>query len=145
MILLTPLSSDNIKASAACFNLTTQFFLWETGIFGRGLFWPKSNRLGLFLNLFLFQPISCLWSLSITLENIQKSQVFVDFSHCVKSVRIRSYSGPCFPTFGLNTERYWVSLRIQSECGKMPTRITPNRTPSTQWVGVEREQWREIS
>ena len=46
--------------------------------------------------------------------------------HCVKSVRIRSYSGPHFPAFGLNTERYSVSLRIQSECGKMRTRITPN-------------------
>ena len=30
-------------------------------------------------------------------------------SHCVKSVRIWSYSGPHFPEFGLNTERY--SLR----------------------------------
>ena len=46
--------------------------------------------------------------------------------HCVKSVRIRSYSGPHFPAFGLNTERYGVSLCIQSECGKMRTRITPN-------------------
>ena len=44
----------------------------------------------------------------------------------MKSVRIRSYSGPHFPVFGLNTERYSVSLRIQSECGKMRTRITPN-------------------
>ena len=34
--------------------------------------------------------------------------------HCVKSVRIRSFSGPYFPTFGLNTESYGVSLRIQS-------------------------------
>ena len=46
--------------------------------------------------------------------------------HCVKGVRIRSYSGPYFPAFGLNTERYSISLRIQSECGKMRTRITPN-------------------
>ena len=46
--------------------------------------------------------------------------------HCVKSVRIRSYSGPHFPAFGLNTYLYCVSLRIQSECGKMRTRITPN-------------------
>ena len=46
--------------------------------------------------------------------------------HCVESVRIRSYSGPYFPAFGLNTERYSVSLRIQSECEKMRTRITPN-------------------
>ena len=35
---------------------------------------------------------------------------------CVKSMRIRNYSGPHFPAFGLNTERYGVSLRIQSEC-----------------------------
>ena len=41
----------------------------------------------------------------------------IDGLHCVKSVRIRSYSGPHFPVFGLN---------IQSECGKMQTRITPN-------------------
>ena len=35
-------------------------------------------------------------------------------------------SGPYFPVFGLNTERYSVSLRIQSEDGKIGTRITPN-------------------
>ena len=27
-------------------------------------------------------------------------------NHNVKSIRIRSYSGPYFPTFGLNTERF---------------------------------------
>ena len=46
--------------------------------------------------------------------------------HCVKSVRIRSYSGPHFSAFGLNTDRYGASLRIQSEYEKMRTRITPN-------------------
>ena len=46
--------------------------------------------------------------------------------HCVKSVHIRSYCGPQFPAFGLNTERYSLSLRIQSKYGKMRTRITPN-------------------
>ena len=45
---------------------------------------------------------------------------------CVKSVGIRSYSGPGFPAFGLNTKKYGVSLRIQPECGKIRTRITPN-------------------
>ena len=40
-------------------------------------------------------------------------------SPCVKSVRSRSYFGPYFPAFGLNTERY-------SHCGKIRTRITPN-------------------
>ena len=47
-------------------------------------------------------------------------------NHCVKNVRIRSYSGPYFPAFRLNTERYSVSLHIQSKCGKIRTRITPN-------------------
>ena len=39
--------------------------------------------------------------------------------HCVKSVRIRSFSGPYFPAFGLHS-------RIQSECGKIRTRKTTN-------------------
>ena len=43
----------------------------------------------------------------------------LDIMHCMKSVRIRSFSGPYFPAFGLNTDRYSVSLRIQSECRKM--------------------------
>ena len=39
--------------------------------------------------------------------------------------RVRNYgvfSGPYFPAFKVNTERYGVSLRIQSECGKIWTR-----------------------
>ena len=59
--------------------------------------------------------------------------IFLTDLHCVKSVRIWSFSGPHFPAFGLNTERtkyeemrYFVSLRIQSECGKTRTRRTPN-------------------
>ena len=46
--------------------------------------------------------------------------------HCVKSVRIRSFSGLYFPVFGLNTERYSVSLRIQPEFWKIRTTKTPN-------------------
>ena len=44
----------------------------------------------------LYQPIKCLHS---------------NF-HYVKIVRIWSYSGPYFPTFVLNMDRYGVSLRI---------------------------------
>ena len=47
-------------------------------------------------------------------------------NHCVKSIRIWNYSGPYFPLFGLNTERYGVSLHIQSECGKMRIRTNTN-------------------
>ena len=46
--------------------------------------------------------------------------------HCVKGARIRSYSGPHFPAFRLNAERYKVSPHVQSERGKMGTRITLN-------------------
>ena len=52
--------------------------------------------------------------------------VFPRDKHCVKGVRIWSYSGPHFSAFGVNTERYSVSLLIQSKCGKMRIRITPN-------------------
>ena len=46
--------------------------------------------------------------------------------HSVKSVRMRSFSCPYFPALGLNTERYEVSVSIQSECGKTRIRKTPN-------------------
>ena len=52
--------------------------------------------------------------------------LYSNTDHCVKIVRVRSYSDPLFYAFGLNIERYYGSLRIQSECGKMRTRITPN-------------------
>ena len=48
--------------------------------------------------------------------------------HCVKRVRIRSFSGPYFPAVALSTERYGVSLCIQSEFGKIRTRKTRIRT-----------------
>ena len=49
---------------------------------------------------------------------LQISAISFKFSylfHCLKSVRIRSYSGPNDGSFGPNTGRYSVSLRIQSE------------------------------
>ena len=42
--------------------------------------------------------------------------------HCVKSVRIQSFSGPYFPVFRPNMS---VSIRIQSKYGKVRTRKTP--------------------
>ena len=56
-----------------------------------------------------------------TIEN------YICVKHCVKAVRIRSYSGLHFPAFTLNAERCGVSLIIESKCAKMWTRITPNR------------------
>ena len=61
------------------------------------------------------------------LLNINSIMVFLPDFHCANSSRIQSYSVPYFPKFGLNTERYFVYLRIQSECGKIRTGKTPNR------------------
>ena len=36
-------------------------------------------------------------------------------SHCVKNVHIRSYSGPYFPAFGLNTERSPYSVQVREK------------------------------
>ena len=47
------------------------------------------------------------WWTTITMWKVSKYGVF---------------SGPYFPLFGLNTERYGVNLHIQSECGKIRTR-----------------------
>ena len=46
--------------------------------------------------------------------------------YCMKLVRISSCSGPYFPAFELNIDRYSVSIRIQSECGKIRTRKSSN-------------------
>ena len=56
--------------------------------------------------------------------------------HCVKNVRIRSYSGPHFSDFGLNTDRYTVLLCIQSEYRRIQTRITPNTDASFTVIGL---------
>ena len=54
----------------------------------------------------------------------------------MKSVRIRSFTGQYFPAFGLNTEKYGVSLHIQPKCGKITTRKTSN-TDTFHAVGVK--------
>ena len=48
------------------------------------------------------------------------------FCFVFHSISVRVWSGQYFSPFGLNTERYGLSLRIKSKCGKMWTRITPN-------------------
>ena len=50
-----------------------------------------------------------------------------DSASCIKITlhEVSKYgviSGPYFPAFGLNTKSYFVSLGIQSECGKIQNR-----------------------
>ena len=68
--------------------------------------------------------IGCRLNINVSLILIGLKQF--DKVHWAKSGRIRSFSCLYFPPFGLNTERYGVSLCIQSECGKIRTRNTPN-------------------
>ena len=82
------------------------------------IFFPKCF-LRLRYILFVYTSESCFYC--------NRSYIHFSFycgTHCVKRVRIQSFSGPFFPAFGLNTEKYRVYLCIQSECGKMWTRKT---------------------
>ena len=63
---------------------------------------------------------------------------------CIKNLRIRTYYGPHFPAFRLNTERYRVFLRIQSVCRKIRTRITPNTDIFHAFI-VRRDAFRTLS
>ena len=63
-------------------------------------------------------PIFLLILISCSFINLLRIKArFINFSHCLKSVLIRSYSGPYFPAFGLNAERYGVSLCISPNAG----------------------------
>ena len=61
-----------------------------------------------------------------TTENLRNIVIGFITIQCVKSVRIRSFSGPYFPASRLNTERYVEYLYIQSKFGELRTRKTPN-------------------
>ena len=59
------------------------------------------------------------------MKNVIVSDTLVYLFTASKVSKYGVFSGPYFPAFGLNTERYSLSLRIQSECGKIRTRKTP--------------------
>ena len=68
--------------------------------------------------------------LGISYPNIKQINIYFMDHHCVKCVRVRSFSGPCFPAFGLNTEIQKINILIQSRCGKIRTRKTQNTDAS---------------
>ena len=75
---------------------------------------------------FKFLKANCPLQITFLSKIIIRIQAFAILRLCVKSVHIRSFSGLHFPTFEVNMERYSISLRIQSEYGKIRTRKTPN-------------------
>ena len=54
------------------------------------------------------------------------NQGFLKNENSVKTARIQSFTGSYSSIFRLNTERYGVSFRTHSECGKIWNRETPN-------------------
>ena len=74
------------------------------------------------MNTSLFLHSTYRWMVLSFLKRLKDYCIF----HCVKSIRIRRFSGPYFPAFELNTERSEVSPRIQSKCRKKQTWKTPN-------------------
>ena len=75
-----------------------------------------------YLNMYLF--VNSYVNSKMLLYHLLQEWNSIKAFHCVRSVRIRSFSGPYFPTFGLKTERYSVFSRIQTENGEI-LRISP--------------------
>ena len=59
-------------------------------------------------------------SINVSVFRIVVFVIRNDF-HCMKSLQIRSFSGPYFPLFGLNTVIYSANLLIQSEFREIKT------------------------
>ena len=57
----------------------------------------------------LFTERNSSWLIYESIKKLEVKTSRVSNLHCVKSVRIQSYSGPYFPAFGLNTEYLSVS------------------------------------
>ena len=66
-----------------------------------------------------FEHVSHLFLVFLLL--ISKKFIFVEI--VIHGVKYGVFSGPYFSAFGLNTERYSVSLHIEFECGKVTLRI----------------------
>ena len=58
-----------------------------------------------------------------------------DSCHCLKSVRIRSYSGPHSPAFGLNTERYSIMIECFEILKIIKTGIFCTIPARSRWIG----------
>ena len=78
----------------------------------------------IFIASIVLKPITiflCQFSPGV-LENFAVTTIIFFIATAWKVSKYGVFSGPYFPAFGLNTERYSVSLRIRSECEKIWTR-----------------------
>ena len=77
----------------------------------------------IFLSYTWINKLKSFWMFIVTLQWYNQGPR--KYLRCSTACKVSQYgviSGPHFPAFELNTERYFVSLRIQSEYGKIRTR-----------------------
>ena len=78
------------------------------------IYWIKYFKIGLKIGL------KILWDdIFIIMFYLEVSHIEILEIKCPYSELFWSVFSPHFPAFKVNTDRYGVSLRIQSECGKM--------------------------
>ena len=70
-------------------------------------------------------------------KQVQFFEDIVCYKHYMKSVRIRSFSGPYFPEFGLNTKRYSLFSVFIPNAGKYGPEKLLIWTLFMQWRGME--------
>ena len=68
-------------------------------------------------------------------------QFYMLINHCVRRDRIQSYYDPHFPAFGLNTERYRVSLGIKSKYRKMRAMRENAYQNNSEYGHFSRSEW----
>ena len=73
---------------------------------------------------FCIRSSYCHWKKWVLIKKLFTNAIFLLTLR--KKCPYSEFFWPSFPTFRLNTERYSVSLSIQSECGKMRTKIISN-------------------
>ena len=116
----------NIKREDELINDTLLYFLTELNSHVDGdewkfekifvLLWTASATLSIMVSKFFSSGCVCL--------NLVSWNCFFSWIHSEYCMKSWEFFWSYFPAFGLNTERYTVSLRIQSECGKLQTRKT---------------------
>ena len=72
------------------------------------------------------ERLSCLQQSWVSLKYVFWFYLSLLQYHCLKRVRIWNFYGLYFPVFRLNKEICGVNLFIQSKCGKIRARKTPN-------------------
>ena len=92
----------------------SKHFFYES-TYGEGCFYEILN-----IDCLLFDFFKSFVKFNLTTNDVFARVGGINLRY-VKCVRIWIFSGPYFPAFELNAERYRVPLRIQSKCRKMWT------------------------